>query len=60
MIQHTVDHEVQQIVSAFPKVSKDYAPKFTFVNVHKKINTRFFAIRVSSHLEKIIPDVYLI
>jgi len=51
MIQHRVEHEVKQVLSAFPQVSEDYAPKLTFVNVHKKINTRFFAIKVKSQFE---------
>jgi Piwi domain len=57
MIQHTVEHEVKQVLSAFPQVSEDYAPKLTFVNVHKKINTRFFAIKVKSQFETFFQSV---
>jgi hypothetical protein len=54
MIQHTVEHEVKQVLSAFPQVTEDYAPKLTFVNVHKKINTRFFAIKVKNQFQTFI------
>jgi len=54
MIKHTLDYEVEQILSTFAKVSDDFSPKLTFVNVHKKINTRLFAIKVN-----IINFIYL-
>lgn len=40
------DYEIAQIESVFRVIAPDYNPKFTFIVVQKRINTRIF-LRVS-------------
>uniref|UniRef100_A0AAT9FG51 Piwi-like protein 1 n=1 Tax=Enchytraeus japonensis TaxID=228735 RepID=A0AAT9FG51_9ANNE len=42
-VQVVSKYEVKQILSSFKTISPDYDPKFSFIIVKKRINSRFFA-----------------
>jgi aubergine-like protein len=42
-------HEVVQFQQAFQRISPDYKPRFTVIIVSKRINAKFFAMKVNNH-----------
>ena len=45
-LKYVAAHEVAQFENAFKNFSGDYRPRFAFVVVQKRINTRIFARQV--------------